>query len=162
MSHKVEIEFTLNGVRQRATVPVDLSALDLLRDVVGLTGTKYGCGEGECGACTIRVDGLSVNACLAFAVDCHGRDLVTVEGLAAEPAGAALQTAFVEHGAVQCGFCTPGMVMQASHLLATNPHADHAAIQRGLEGNICRCTGYQKIVEAVESVASPGTPGVAP
>jgi carbon-monoxide dehydrogenase small subunit len=154
MSLKHEIEFTLNGVRRRATVGVTMSALDMLRDVVGLTGTKYGCGEGECGACTIVVDGSSVNACLMFAVDCDGRDVTTIEGLAKSPCGATLREAFVANGAVQCGFCTPGMMMQASHLLATHPGADADTIKRGIEGNLCRCTGYKKIVDAIAAAAT--------
>jgi carbon-monoxide dehydrogenase small subunit len=162
MSLKHDIEFTLNGVRRRATVRVDMSALDMLREVVGLTGTKYGCGEGECGACTILVDGMSLNSCLMFAVDCHGRDVVTIEGLAADAKADALRAAFVEHGAVQCGYCTPGMVMQASHLLTTHPHADAEAIKRGIEGNLCRCTGYTKIVEAIASVSQAGKQGATP
>ncbi|HUY02723.1 MAG TPA: (2Fe-2S)-binding protein [Rhodocyclaceae bacterium] len=155
MSLKHDIDFTLNGVRTRATVQVGMSTLDLLRDTLGLTGTKYGCGEGECGACTILVDGVSMNSCLMFAVDCHGRQLVTIEGLAADQVGKraeALSAAFVEHGAVQCGFCTPGMMVQASHLLDKHPHADSEAIKRGIEGNICRCTGYKKIVDAIVAV----------
>ena len=155
MSLKHDIDFTLNGVRTRATVQVGMSTLELLRDTLGLTGTKYGCGEGECGACTILVDGVSMNSCLMFAVDCHGRELVTIEGLAADQVGKraeALSAAFVEHGAVQCGFCTPGMMVQASHLLDKHPHADSEAVKRGIEGNICRCTGYKKIVDAIVSV----------
>ncbi len=155
MSLKHDIDFTLNGVRTRATVQVGMSTLELLRDALGLTGTKYGCGEGECGACTILVDGVSMNSCLMFAVDCHGRQLVTIEGLAADQVGKraeALSAAFVEHGAVQCGFCTPGMMVQASHLLDKHPHADSEAVKRGIEGNICRCTGYKKIVDAIVSV----------
>ena len=156
MSLKHDIEFTLNGVRKRVTVDVGMNALDMLRDVVGLTGTKYGCGEGECGACTIRVDGTTLNSCLMFAVDCNGREITTIEGVAADPKADALREAFVEHGAVQCGFCTPGMVVQAAHILDTNPNADADAIKRGLEGNLCRCTGYKKIVDAVESAACCG------
>jgi carbon-monoxide dehydrogenase small subunit len=151
MSLKHDIEFTLNGVKRRATVGVDMSALAMLRDVVGLSGTKYGCGEGECGACTIVVDGTSLNSCLMFAVDCHGRSVTTIEGLASDAQADALRDAFVQHGAVQCGFCTPGMMMQASHLLASHPHADADTIKRGIEGNLCRCTGYKKIVDAIAS-----------
>ena len=162
MSLYNEIEFTLNGVSRRATVRVDMSALDMLREVVGLTGTKYGCGEGECGACTILVDGMSLNSCLMFAVDCQGRDVVTIEGLAADAKADALRAAFVEHGAVQCGYCTPGFVMQASHLLATHPGADAETIKRGIEGNLCRCTGYKKIVEAIASVSQAGKQGATP
>ncbi|MBL8340519.1 MAG: (2Fe-2S)-binding protein [Rubrivivax sp.] len=149
MSLKHEVAFTLNGVQRRTTVEVGASLLTMLRDVVGLTGTKYGCGEGECGACTVWVDGMSVNSCLMFAVDIDGRELVTIEGLAGDPRGAALQQAFVRHGAVQCGFCTPGMVMQAAQLLAGEPRPDAEAAKRAIEGNLCRCTGYQKIVEAI-------------
>jgi carbon-monoxide dehydrogenase small subunit len=149
MSLKHEVAFTLNGVRRRATVELGMSVLAMLRDVIGLTGTKYGCGEGECGACTVWVDGTSVNSCLMFAVDIDGRELVTIEGLAGDARGAALQQAFVRHGAVQCGFCTPGMVMQAAQLLAEQPRPDAAAARRAIEGNLCRCTGYQKIVEAI-------------
>ena len=149
MSAKVEIDFTLNGVREQRAVAADMSALAMLRDVVGLTGTKYGCGEGECGACTIRVDGVTLNACLMFGVDCDGREVTTIEGLAATPPGAKLRASFVEHGAVQCGFCTPGLVMQASHLIEKNPGAGEEEIRRGIEGNLCRCTGYRKIIEAI-------------
>ncbi len=149
MSLTHEIRFRLNGVAQRTQVDVGLSALQLLRDVIGLPGTKYGCGEGECGACTILVDGASVNACLLFAVDCDGRELTTIEGLAGNPHAQALREAFVAHGAVQCGFCTPGMVVQATHLLAGQARPDAATAKRAIEGNLCRCTGYQKIVDAI-------------
>ncbi|RPH61472.1 MAG: (2Fe-2S)-binding protein [Burkholderiales bacterium] len=159
MPHKHDIQFTLNGVSTRATVGADMSALTMMRDVLGLTGTKYGCGEGECGACTIIVDGVSVNSCLMFAVDCDGRQVATIEGLAGDPRADALREAFVAHGAVQCGFCTPGMMVQACHLLAMHPDADEEAIKRGIEGNLCRCTGYRKIVDAIAQVA--GTAGAA-
>jgi carbon-monoxide dehydrogenase small subunit len=149
MSLKQEINFTLNGFPTSVSVGVDISALDMIRTALGLTGTKYGCGEGECGACTILVDGLSLNACLLFAVECDGRVVTTIEGLAEDPVGARLEKAFVDAGAVQCGFCTPGMVVQAKHLLDKNPGADRAAIGRGIEGNLCRCTGYVKIVDAI-------------
>ena len=117
MSFTHEIAFTLNGVPRRASVGAGTSALALLRDVVGLTGTKYGCGEGECGACTIVVDGRAVASCLLFALDCDGRAITTIEGLASDPTAAAVRESFVAHGAVQCGFCTPGMVIQATQLL---------------------------------------------
>ena len=149
MSPSTDIGFTLNGVQRRERVGVQMSALQMLRDVVGLTGTKLGCGEGECGACTIIVDGRSVNACLLFALDCDGRELITIEGLAGDANAKALSDAFVEHGAVQCGFCTPGMMVQATHLLATQRHPDATTVQRAIEGNLCRCTGYRKIVEAI-------------
>ncbi len=145
----VELRFGLNGVQQRATATLGMSALTLLRDVLGLTGTKYGCGEGECGACTIVVDGAAVNACLMFAADLDGRSVATVEGLAADPRARVLRDAFVEHGAVQCGFCTPGMMVQATQLLVRCPEPDAATAKAAIEGNLCRCTGYQKIVDAI-------------
>jgi len=154
MSLLHEINFTLNGVPTRVSVGVDISALEMLRTVLGMTGTKYGCGEGECGACTILVDGVSLNACLLFAVECEGRTITTVEGLAESPIGAKIEQAFVKSGAVQCGFCSPGLVVQATHLLGKNPHANRAEIQRGIEGNLCRCTGYVKIVDAISEAAS--------
>lgn len=154
MSTKVEIQFTVNGSPRTVTVPPEMSALDMLREVVGLTGTKYGCGEGECGACTILVDGLSVNSCLLFAVDCDGRTITTVEGVVTEPVGERLRDAFVQAGAVQCGFCTPGMVVQAKRLIDTHgAKLDRETIKRGIEGNLCRCTGYVKIVDAIEAAA---------
>jgi carbon-monoxide dehydrogenase small subunit len=153
MSHKREIGFVLNGVRTRATVPVEMSTLAMLREVIGLTGTKYACGEGECGACTVIVDGVSICSCLMFAVDCDERELTTIEGLARDPLGQKLEQAFVESGAVQCGFCTPGMVVQAKSWLETHPRASRAEIERAIEGNLCRCTGYVKIVDAIATVA---------
>lgn len=154
MSTKVEIRFDLNGSPRTAAVPPDMSALDMLREVVGLTGTKYGCGEGECGACTILVDGMSVNSCLLFAVDCEGRKITTVEGLVNEPVGERLRDAFVQAGAVQCGFCTPGFVVQGTQLIQTHgAKLDREAIKRGIEGNLCRCTGYKKIIDAIEAAA---------
>ncbi len=149
MSANVSIAFTLNGVAVRATVPAHQSALEMLRDELHLTGTKYGCGEGECGACTINVDGSSANSCLLFAADCDGRDVVTIEGLADDKLTERLKQSFVTHGAVQCGFCTPGLVMQARHMLDKNPHPGHDEIKRGIEGNLCRCTGYKKVIEAI-------------
>ena len=130
----------------------------MLREQLGLTGTKYGCGEGECGACTIVVDGATVNACLMFAVDCDGRVVTTVEGISATPLGEAIKDAFTANGAVQCGFCTPGLVVQASHVLERHAHAHggahagHEEIKRGIEGNLCRCTGYKKVIEAIAAV----------
>jgi carbon-monoxide dehydrogenase small subunit len=153
MSHSVDIEFRLNGVVRRASVPAQMSTLELLRDVLGLTGTKYGCGEGECGACTILVDGASMNACLMFAADCDAREVTTIEGLAGDPRAERLLRSFADHGAVQCGFCTPGMMIQGTRILARHPHPDRATIQRGLEGNLCRCTGYTKIIDAIAAAA---------
>jgi aerobic carbon-monoxide dehydrogenase small subunit len=151
MSVMVDVSFKLNGVDRSLRVPATMSVLEMLRDVVGLTGAKYGCGEGECGACTISVDGATVNSCLMFAADCDGRALVTIEGLASDPLGEKVEASFVEHGAVQCGFCTPGFIMQSHHILDKNPDASVDEIRRGVEGNLCRCTGYKKIVEAVSA-----------
>ena len=159
MSANCDIAFTLNGVKRELTVPAGMSALDLLRERLGLTGTKYGCGEGECGACTIIVDGATVNACLMFAADCDGRELVTIEGVAASEPGTRLLSAFVANGAVQCGFCTPGLMVQASHLIERDHARDEAAIRRGIEGNLCRCTGYRKIIEAIAAAADAATQG---
>jgi carbon-monoxide dehydrogenase small subunit len=156
MSAKVEISFNLNGTPRTVEVPREMSALNMLRDVIGLTGTKYGCGEGECGACTIIVDGKSVNSCLLFAADCDGRAVTTVEGVVGDPVGERLRDAFVQAGAVQCGFCTPGMMVQAKHMIDTlNGKLDREAIKRGIEGNLCRCTGYVKIVDAIAAAAQP-------
>jgi carbon-monoxide dehydrogenase small subunit len=153
MSPKHDIEFTLNGVKRRATVDITMNALDMLREVIGLTGTKYGCGEGECGACTIQVDGVSLNSCLMFAVDCDGRSVTTIEGLANDGRGDALRDAFVEHGAVQCGFCTPGMMMTGRWLLDNNPKPSEAEIRECISGQLCRCTGYKNIVESIQWAA---------
>ncbi len=145
----------VNGQLREHQAEPDTPLLWVLREQLGLTGTKYGCGEGECGACTIQVDGTSLNSCLMFAVDCHGRNVTTVEGLTDQPRGEALREAFVEHGAVQCGFCTPGMMMQADHLLHKHEHPNEGCVKRGLEGNLCRCTGYKKIVDAVVACGAP-------
>ena len=162
MSFNTEISFTLNGEKQTATVGAGMSALSMLREVIGLTGTKYGCGEGECGACTIIVDGRSVNSCLLFALDCVGCELTTIEGLANSKQAETVRQSFVAHGAVQCGFCTPGMVVQSTNLLSTQPQPDAAAAKRAIEGNLCRCTGYQKIVEAIVDAGQKAAAGDAP
>ncbi len=153
MSLTSEISFTLNGRTETAVVPVTWSALTMLRETFDLSGAKLACGEGECGACTVLVDGLSVTACLMPAVDCDGREIVTVEGLYSESGLNPVQRAFVDCGAVQCGYCTPGMIMQATHLLSRHSNPSHDVILRGIEGNTCRCTGYSKIVEAIASAA---------
>ena len=126
-----------------------MTTLSMLRDVIELTGTKEGCGEGECGACTILVDGTSVNSCLMLAVDCEGRELTTVEGLMTTEGLSILQEEFVRHGAVQCGFCTPGMVVQGTSLMSGAPDLTVEDIRRGIEGNLCRCTGYTKVIDAI-------------
>lgn len=151
MSMETEINFTLNGRPVSVRVPVTMKTLTMLREVLGLTGTKYACGEGECGACTIKVDGRTLNSCLMHAVDCDGREVVTIEGLKTPEGMNPMQKSFVEHGAVQCGFCMPGMIMQADYLAENNPNLTREEAQRGLEGNLCRCTGYTKVLDAVES-----------
>jgi carbon-monoxide dehydrogenase small subunit len=149
MSLEKEIRFVLNGTPTTAAVPVTMSALGMIRDRLKLTGTKSGCEEGECGACTILVDGTSVNACLMFAVDCDGRELVTIEGIRTADGLSPLQQLFVEDWAVQCGFCTPGMVVQGTYLLSQNSEMSVEEIKRGIEGNLCRCTGYKKVIDAI-------------
>ena len=158
MSLKVEISFKLNGRAIAVAVPATMNTLTMLRDLLDMTGTKYACGEGECGACTIRLDGKTVNSCLMYAVDCDGRELVTIEGLKTEDALHPMQKAFVDHGAIQCGFCMPGMIVQADYLAENNPELSREEIRRGLEGNVCRCTGYTKVLDAVTAVARSGTP----
>lgn len=152
MSATVEISFTLNGRKRQLAVYAGMSTLNLLRDVLDLTGTKYACGEGECGACTILVDGMSVNSCLMYAVQLDGRDVTTIEGLRTETGFDPMQDAFVTHGAIQCGFCMPGMILQARHLANRNKKLTREELRRGLEGNICRCTGYKKVFDAVADV----------
>ncbi len=148
---KQESSFTLNGDAVCGDVSVTTDTLTMLRGELRLTGTKYGCGEGECGACTILVDGKAVNACLMFAVDCDGRELTTIEGVQTADGMSALQRAFVERGATQCGFCTPGLIMQGTWLLNRKPDLSPLLIKRGIEGNLCRCTGYHKVIDAIAS-----------
>lgn len=147
------LSFVLNGQPMRMDESPDTRVIDLLRESLGLTGTKEGCGSGECGACTILVDGEARLSCLMKAAQLEGRTVTTIEGVAPVGTLHPLQEAFIEHGAVQCGFCTPGMVLTALDLLARNPRPDRHAIREGLSGNLCRCTGYQKIVDAVEAAA---------
>ncbi len=137
------------------TVEVEptMRLLDMLREVLGLTGTKEGCGEGECGACTILMDGQPANSCLVLAGQVAGHALTTIEGISDGGELNRLQRAFVDAGAIQCGYCTPGMVLSAKALLDVNPKPTEAEIRRGLSGNLCRCTGYQKIVKAVQLAA---------
>jgi carbon-monoxide dehydrogenase small subunit len=153
MQSQVEITFTLNGRPVSALVTPTLALLELVRERFQLTGSKLGCGEGECGACAILVDGEAVLGCLTPAVDADGRDVRTVEGLRDVHGLSAVQKAFIHEGAVQCGFCTPGMEISATALLEENPKPSAEQIRRGLEGNLCRCTGYVAIVEAVQTAA---------
>ena len=149
------LTFTLNGRPCAAEAPAHWTVLDLLRDGLSLTGTKDGCGEGVCGTCTVLADGRPIRACLVLAAHVRGRALVTVEGLETDGRLDPLQTAFAERGAAQCGFCTPGMLLAAKALLAENPAPTAQEVREALSGNLCRCTGYVKIVEAVLA-AAPG------
>ncbi len=153
------ISITVNGTREHLTVSANLTLLRLLRDELALTGTKNGCEAGECGACTVLLDGEPVNSCMVLAVECDGREVTTVEGLAGDGQLTLLQASFAEHNAVQCGFCTPGMLISAHALLERNPHPGEAEIKEALVGNLCRCTGYVRIVEAVEAAAEKGEAG---
>jgi aerobic carbon-monoxide dehydrogenase small subunit len=146
----VRISFTLNGTNTTVDVSPDRRVVDLLREDLGLTGTKESCGAGDCGACTILVNGESRLSCLMLAAQLDGREITTVEGLGDGRSLHAVQESFIEQGAVQCGFCIPGMVMASVDLLNRNPNPTREEIRQGLAGNLCRCTGYQKIVDAVE------------
>ena len=147
------LDFILNGEACHTEIPEDATLLKVLRDILHLTGTKEGCGEGDCGACTVLVDGRSVNRCLFPAVQAEGCQVMTIEGVEAHPELARIQKAFVDYGAVQCGFCSPGMIMSTVALLQKNPKPTEEEIRRGLSGNICRCTGYQAMVDAIQSLA---------
>ena len=150
----MQIQFTLNGQPTTADVPPDFTLLKLLREELGLTGTKCGCEIGECGACSVILDGEVVNSCLVLAPQVEGREVITIEGVRGTDGGPNdLQDAFIEAGAVQCGFCTPGMIMAATVLLEKHGHPTREQIVEGISGNLCRCTGYQQIVDAVELTA---------
>jgi carbon-monoxide dehydrogenase small subunit len=149
---KINLSFTLNGKSVRLEADSDRRVVDLLREDLGLTGTKEACGSGECGACTILVNGESRLSCLMGAGQLAGQTILTIEGLADETGLHPVQRAFVEQGAVQCGFCTPGLILGSIDLLRRNPRPNREEIREGLSGNLCRCTGYQKIVDAVEAV----------
>ena len=150
---KIKLFLTLNQKPVELETNSDRRVVDLLREDLGLTGTKEACGSGECGACTILVDGESRLACLMLAAQLEGRSVTTIEGLGSEAEPHPLQQAFVAQGAVQCGYCTPGMILASVDLLARNPHPSRQEIREELSGNLCRCTGYQKIVDAVEAAS---------
>lgn len=147
------MQLHVNGKVRRVSAGADAMLLEVLRDNLALTGAKLGCGMGECGSCTVLLDGEAVCSCLTLAVEAQGRQITTIEGVAPLGGLHALQTALAEAGGVQCGFCTPGMVLAATALLAEHPHPTEAEVRRGLTGNLCRCTGYSKIVEAVLTAA---------
>ena len=148
------VGLTINGERHELALEPYRSLLDVLRNEVGLTGTKKGCDVGDCGACTVLLDGKPVNSCLVLGVEVGGCDVVTIEGLQPDPARLhPLQECFMQHGGAQCGFCTPGFIMMAKALLDENPHLTEDEIRFGIAGNICRCTGYTKIVTAIQAAA---------
>lgn len=153
--HMVGVTCTVNGRTAGFTVPPHRTLMDALRYELGLTGTKTCCAEGECGACTVIIDGSAVNSCLMLAAEAEGREILTIEGLGdGQPDGLCdLQQSFLETGAVQCGFCIPGQVMSAEYLLRTNPDPSVDEIREGMSGNLCRCAGYQRIVAAIEKTA---------
>jgi aerobic-type carbon monoxide dehydrogenase small subunit (CoxS/CutS family) len=147
------IQLTVNGKRYEREVQENRTLLRFLREDLGLIGTKEGCGAGECGACTVFLDGLTVNSCMVLAVEADGRTVKTIEGEAKDGKLSPIQEAFQDHHAVQCGFCTAGMIMSTRELLERNPKPSVEEIKEGIEGNFCRCTGYQQIVEAVLDVS---------
>ncbi|MFA5524749.1 MAG: (2Fe-2S)-binding protein [Tissierellales bacterium] len=150
---KYKINFTLNNERIEHEVDTNKTLLRMLRDEFDLTGAKEGCGQGECGACTILLDGKPVNSCLVLAVDADGKDILTIEGLSNGTELDELQASFITNGALQCGYCTPGMVMAAKGLLNENPHPTEEEVVEAISGNLCRCTGYKKIVKAIMEIA---------
>ena len=153
---RTTVRMTVNGTVRQADLDTRTLLVDFLRDHLGLTGTHVGCLTGNCGACTVVMDGLTVKSCTILAADAEGSEIMTIEGLT--PSGKdrlhPLQQAFVEHHGLQCGYCTPGMVLSAYQLLQENPHPDEAAIRNGIAGNLCRCTGYQNIVSAIQAVVT--------
>ncbi|MFO7814154.1 MAG: (2Fe-2S)-binding protein [Halanaerobiales bacterium] len=149
----MKISLTVNGEKRELDVKPETRLLDLIRDDLGLTGTKEGCGKGECGACTVIMDNKVVASCLVLAAQADGAEIMTIEGLGSKEKLHPLQQAFIEKGAVQCGFCIPGMIMSSKKLLDKNINPSDEEIKRGLSGNICRCTGYVKIIDAVKEAA---------
>jgi aerobic carbon-monoxide dehydrogenase small subunit len=148
--NKIEITFILNGKEVCIDVDPEMTLLSLLREELFLTGTKEGCGAGECGACTVLMDGIAVNSCLVLAPQINGTEIITIEALEHDGQLDRLQQSFIDNHAVQCGFCTPGMLMSAKALLLKNPHPTQEEIKIALSGNLCRCTGYQSIISAVK------------
>ncbi|MFQ5827363.1 MAG: (2Fe-2S)-binding protein [Dehalococcoidia bacterium] len=151
MKHSIKLK--VNGDIYEVDVEPRRTLLEVLRESLGLTGTKRGCDDGNCGTCTVLVDGEPLNSCLLLAVEAQGKEILTIEGLAQGGELHPVQRAFVEHGAIQCGFCTPGMILSAKALLDRDPHPSAAEVKRALAGNFCRCTGYAKIIEAVLAAA---------
>lgn len=149
----MELHFKVNGKAIQMDVPADRRLLDILREDLDLTGTKEGCGEGECGACSVLMDGWAVHSCLTLAAELEGREIVTIEGLEQNGELDPLQKYFIEEGAVQCGYCSPGMIISAKSLLLHNPSPTEEEIRTAIAGNICRCSGYQQIIRAIKRAA---------
>jgi len=147
------IKLTVNGESYEMAIEPRMTLLDVLRDILGLTGTKSGCSIGNCGSCTVLLDGKPVLSCLLLAVEAQGKDILTIEGLAQNGQLHPLQQAFIDHGAIQCGFCTPGMLLSAKALLDENPSPSEDEVKEAISGNLCRCTGYTNIVKAILEVA---------
>ena len=154
MKNKVEITLKVNGEEYELEIEQHRTLVEVLRETLGFTGTKKSCNEGECGACTVIMDGKPVASCLVLAVDCQGKEIVTIEGLAQGENLHPLLVQFVRKGGIQCGFCTPGMIMSAKALLDKNPKPNALDVRKAISGNLCRCTGYQQIVDAVMSAAA--------
>lgn len=150
---KIDLTLTVNGERHEVRAEPHRTLLDVLRADLGLTGTKENCLEAECGVCTVLLDGVAVNACILLAAECQDRDVLTIEGLARDGELHPLQRAFIDHGAVQCGYCIPAMILSAKAFLDEHPAPTEGQVREALAGNLCRCTGYQKIVEAVLAAA---------
>ena len=153
----VSVDIGVNGRRVRATVPATETLLEFLRERAGAVEVKQGCGKGDCGTCTVMLDGQAVKSCLVLAAQADGKEVQTVKGLGEGELGRRLQESFVRKGAIQCGFCTPGMIVAAAALLGKNPRPGRQEIREAISGNLCRCTGYKKIVDAIEDAAERGT-----
>ena len=147
------IRLKVNGAEHELSIYPNMTLLGVLRDELGLTGAREGCQEGSCGACTVLVDGKAVRSCLLLAMDAEGKDIITIEGLAEDGQLHPMQQSFVDHGAIQCGFCSPGMILSAKALLNENPNPAEDEIRKAISGNLCRCTGYVNIIEAIMAVA---------
>lgn len=149
----IPIEINLNGEKRNLSVKANQSLLDVLRNLLGLTGTKYGCGKGECGTCTVLIDGEAVPSCLILAADVDGKEILTIEGLSKAGEMSPILEAFIEEGGFQCGFCTPGMILTAKALLDENPNPTEEEIREYMMGNLCRCTGYNSVVKSILAAA---------
>ena len=147
------INLTINGELEQVDVPANMTLLELLRESLALTGTKNGCAAGECGACTVMINGEPVNSCLVLAVECAGAEIITVEGLARDSQLDVVQRAIIDAGGVQCGYCTPGILISSRALIDRNPHPSEADIREALVGNLCRCTGYVRIIEGIQEAS---------